>query len=67
MVLCTQAAQRKEVKLYYGTRSEAMTPFQQEAAEWTDVQLHNVYSSAGQGYVQVIIASQAASHNTRLG
>lgn len=48
-----QAAQRKDVRLYYGTRSEAMTPFQQEAAEWEGVQLCNVYSSAGNGYVQV--------------
>lgn len=50
---CMQAGQRKDVRLYYGTHSEAMTPFQQEAAEWADVQLVNVYSTAGKGYVQV--------------
>jgi hypothetical protein len=48
-----QATERQDVRLYYGTHSEAMTPFQQEAAEWEGVQLVNVYSTDGKGYVQV--------------
>ena len=48
-----QATERQDVRFYYGTHSEAMTPFQQEAAAWEGVQMVNVYSTDGKGYVQV--------------
>lgn len=55
-----QIKQRSVVKLFYGTRTEAMTPFREDAVSWASagLQLINVYSSEGHGYVQDVFAKE---------
>lgn len=55
-----QASGRKDVRLYYGTRSEDATPFTEDAAAWEGVKIINVYSSAGEGYVQDVFAKEGS-------
>lgn len=61
--VCLQLSERASVKLYYGTRAQTTTPFQEAAAGWATagVELVNVYSSDKKGYVQVCCASSPGS------
>lgn len=64
-----QVKQRSSVKLYYGTRTEATTPYREDAVQWSSngVQLINVYSSEGHGYVQDIFADEVKADGSRTG
>jgi len=53
------------VRLYYGTRSEEATPFAEDAAAWEGVKIINVYSSAGEGYVQASVMHTDADTSTK--
>lgn len=59
-----QASDRELVKLFYGTRSEELTPFKELQSEWeaAGVQLVNIYSAAGKGYVQDAFAKESGSY-----
>ena len=60
------AARRRDVRLYYGTRSAAATAFADEEAQWraAGVRVIPVYSDEGDDYVQDVFARELGAQLT---
>ena len=58
MLRVVQAAQRNEVRLYYGARTPEAMAYRERVAEWeaAGVKVVPVYSEKGEGYVQDVFS-----------
>jgi ferredoxin-NADP reductase len=61
-----RSAKRRDVRLYYGTRSAAATAFAAEEAQWraAGVRVIPVYSDEGEDYVQDVFAKELGAELT---
>lgn len=61
-----RSAKRRDVRLYYGTRSAAATAFLEEEAQWraAGVRVIPVYSDEGEDYVQDVFAKELGAQLT---